>query len=229
MLLHPRLFALPIASYSGQRRSDNSGARTVKSDASVTFWIDQLKAGKADAAQPLWERYFTQLVRLARGRMPGASRAAADEEDVAISAFHSFCLAAENGRFPKLQDRDDLWKLLVTITERKAFNQVRDERRLKRGGGQVVHEATLRGGDGSFHSPGLTGFAGPDPTPEFAAEIAEQFRRLLERLGDETLRNLAVLKMEGFSNEEIAGRLEMALRSVERKLGLIRKIWEGEE
>lgn len=198
----------------------------MESSPSVSFWIDQLKAGQPAAAQPLWERYFAQLVHLARGRLQGASRAVADEEDVALSAFHSFCLAAENGRFPRLQDRDDLWKLLVTITERKASNQVRDAKRLKRGGGQVVHEATLAGDLQASASHGLEGFAGPDPTPDFAAQVAEQCRLLLQNLADDALRQIAILKMEGYSNEEIADRQQIALRSVERKLALIRKIWE---
>src|SRR5262245_41964796 len=123
------------------------------SDASVTFWIDQLKAGAQEAAEPLWNRYFQQLVRLAYQRLHGASRAVADEEDVALSAFQSFCRAAEQGRFPKLNDRDDLWKLLVVITERKSLNLVRDQRRLKRGGGKVLQEPA--GADASGEAHGL--------------------------------------------------------------------------
>ena len=49
-------------------------------------------------------------------------RRAADEEDVALSAFDSFCRGAEQGRFPQLDGRDDLWHLLVVITVRKKPN-----------------------------------------------------------------------------------------------------------
>src|SRR5690349_4606330 len=91
---------------------------------SVTRWIGSLKAGDADAAQRLWERYFGALVRLAYARLRGAPRAAADEEDAALSAFDSFCRGAARGRYPRLDDRDDLWRLLVVITERKALDQI---------------------------------------------------------------------------------------------------------
>src|SRR5205823_639553 len=100
-------------------------------------------------------------------------RRAADEEDVALSAFASFCRAAEAGHFPQLADRDDLWRLLVTVTERKALNLVRDERRLKRGGGAVQGESALHGPDDSTPR-GLDNVAGREPSPEFAAQVAEE-------------------------------------------------------
>src|SRR5919198_391675 len=104
-------------------------------EGSVTRWLGPLLAGDPAAAQQLWERYFRRLVGLARTKLRGAPRRAADEEDVALSAFDSFCRHAERGRFPQLDDRHDLWRLLVTITARKALYLIRDEHRLKRGGG----------------------------------------------------------------------------------------------
>jgi hypothetical protein len=91
----------------------------MSSEHSVTHWIDQLKAGDQAAAQKLWEGYFHRLVRLARTKLQGAPKRAADEEDVALSAFDSFCQGVERGRFPQLADRDDLWRLLVTLTDGK--------------------------------------------------------------------------------------------------------------
>jgi hypothetical protein len=116
---------------------------------SVTRWIGDLKAGGDHAARPLWDRYFAQLVRLARDRLRSARRpgADADEEDAALSAFDSFCRAAARGRFPDLADRDDLWRLLVVITARKAVDQAQRRRARKRGGGRLVGEADLGGHD----------------------------------------------------------------------------------
>lgn len=193
-------------------------------DDSVSAWIDQLKAGEAEAAQPLWERYFARLVGLARKKLQGTARTAADEEDAALSAFHSFCRAVDAGRFPLLRDREDLWRLLVLLTERKASNQARDERRLKRGGGKVLDEAGWVG-DGVGNGPDQV--PGREPTPDFAAQVAEECQRLLKLLDDDLLRALAVGKMEGCTNPELAARHGLALRTVERKLGLIRKIWEA--
>src|SRR5262245_21852756 len=106
----------------------------MSSTGTVSQWLDQLKAGDRAGVQKLWERYFRQLVGLARGKLAGAPRRAADEEDVALSAFDSFCRAAERGRFPRLEDRDDLWRLLAVLTERKAIGLRRREGRAKRGG-----------------------------------------------------------------------------------------------
>jgi hypothetical protein len=82
----------------------------VSTAGSVTRWLEQLKAGEQAAVQQLWTRYYARLVRLAREKLGAAPRQAADEEDVALSAFDSFCRAAEAGRFPRLLDRDDLWR-----------------------------------------------------------------------------------------------------------------------
>src|SRR5438309_11105997 len=104
---------------------------------SVTLWLRSLEAGDREAAEKLWRHFFDDLVRLARARLRAAPRAVADEEDAALSAFDSFCRGAAQGRYPRLDDRDDLWRLLVVITERKAFDQARRERRQKRGGGRA--------------------------------------------------------------------------------------------
>jgi DNA-directed RNA polymerase specialized sigma24 family protein len=196
-------------------------------DESVTYWISQLQNGDAAAAQRLWERYFQRLVGLARAKLSGHPRRAADEEDVALSVFRCLCEGAARGRFPYLDDRDDLWRLLFTLTERKASNLARDERRLKRGGGAVLGAGELlRPGDSA--AAGLDQVAGREPTPEFAAEIAEEYHLLLGRLGDAELQSIAVWKMEGDTAPEIAVRLGVALSTVERRLRLIRQIWESE-
>ena len=189
-------------------------------DGTVTVWLRKLKAGDPDAAQPLWEGYFVRLVRLARIRLRAVPHAISDGEDVALSAFDSFCHGVALGRFPKLDDRDDLWRLLFVITARKARDQVRYETRPVRGGGKVA-PASVVGGEVDL----LAATAGRGPTPEFAAEVADECRRLLAALPDEQLRQLAVWKMEGFTNAEIAEKWGRAVPTVERKLALIRKAW----
>ena len=197
---------------------------------SVTQWIDRLKAGDPDAAQKLWERYFRRLVGLAKKKLRTAPRRAADEEDVALSAFDSFCRGAEQGHFPQLHDRLDLWQLLVLLTARKAVDLAQHERRQKRGGGAVLDEAALPGPKGSSaQTAGFEQIEGPEPTPAFAAQVAEEYSRLLDRLDSPELRTVAMRKVEGYGNEEIAEQLGCGLRTVERRLRLIRSVWEQEE
>jgi DNA-directed RNA polymerase specialized sigma24 family protein len=194
---------------------------------SVTHWLGELRAGDREAAQPLWDRYFQRLVVLARGRLHSMHVATdADEEDAALSAFNSFCAGVERGRFPQLADRDNLWRLLVTITKRKALDQANRQRRQKRGGGRLRNEADLVGGSTTSPRMGLEQLVGEEPTPEFAALVAEEYRNRLEALEDETLRQIASWKLEGYTNEEIAARMGCALRTVANKLKLIRLRWE---
>ena len=182
---------------------------------SVTGWLARLRAGDEAAAQPLWERYFHRLVALARARLRGACRAAADEEDVALSAFDYLFRGVTEGRFPQLHDRHDLWRLLVVITANKALDRLRHQRRQKR------RAAAAETAD-------LERVLGPEPSPEFAAEVADEYRRLLQLLGDPELETVAVLRTEGYTVAEIAARLGYVTRTVERKLQLIRSIWSEE-
>ena len=194
----------------------------MRSSGSITHWIGQLKAGEPDAAQKLWEGYFQKMVELARHKLQGMPRRAADEEDVALSAFNSFCLGAGRGRFPQLGDRNSLWPLLVAITANKAVDLLRHERRLKRGGSPAAEAGR------ATPQAELDQVLGREPTPEFALQVAEECQRLLDRLGDEGLRSVALWKMEGYTVEEIAARLGCVPRTVERKLRAIRELW-GEE
>ena len=201
----------------------------MSSEGSVTHWIDQLKSGDPAPAERLWARYFERLVGLARAQLRGAPRRAADEEDVALSAFDSFCRCMEHGRFAELVNRDSLWRLLVTITLRKARDLRRHASQQKRGGGKVLGESELRDTvDCAGTKAGLEQVVGREPNPDLAVQVAEECRWLLSRLGDATLQSLALLKMEGYTNDEAAARLGCGLRSVERKLRLIRKIWAKE-
>jgi DNA-directed RNA polymerase specialized sigma24 family protein len=196
-------------------------------EGSVTRWIGHLKGGDPHAASHLWQRYFHRIVALARTRFGHAPRAVADEEDAALSAFRNLCEGAAQGRFDQLHDRDDLWRLLAIITARKAADLRKQQGRLKRGGGKVLRATELGvGGLSGSPSQGFEQLASGDPTPEFAAIMAEEFHRRLGALDDE-LRQVALLRLEGHSNDEIADRLGCARRTVARRLEQIRDAWAG--
>jgi RNA polymerase sigma factor (sigma-70 family) len=192
-------------------------------DKSLTVLVERLMAGDTSAAQPLWESCYPRLIKLARKHLRGVPRRAADEDDVVLSAFDSFCRGAFQGRFPRLDDRDALWGLLVTITVRKAADLANHARRKKRGGGDVRGDSVVA--NSTSHGPGMDAFPSKVAAPELAAELAEEFERLLGRLtGHAHLREIALLKMEGHTNEEVAARLGCAAVTVERRLSKIRKI-----
>lgn len=194
---------------------------------SVTTWVQQLREGDKDLpVHKLWERYFERLVHLARAKLGNRPRPVAGAEDVALSAFDSFCRGAMTGKFPDLNDRDNLWRVLVVITARKAYQVRLRNSRKKRGGNTVLNEADLIT-DGNAIALEL--FIATEPTPEFAAQAAEQYDHLLALLPSDELRSIAQWKMEGFTNEEIAVRLGCVVRSVERRLRTIRLCWEGSD
>jgi RNA polymerase sigma factor (sigma-70 family) len=163
------------------------------------------------------------LVALARKKLRYA-RSAADEEDVVQNAFHSFFRAVGEGRYPHLDDRDSLWRLLVVITANKALKQITSEQRQKRGGSSTPGAAAAARIDLSDEAD----LADGKPTPEFAAQVADEYQRLLDQLGDDTLRQVAIWKMEGYGNDEIANKLGCSRRTVARKLEAIRVLWSQE-
>jgi DNA-directed RNA polymerase specialized sigma24 family protein len=192
---------------------------------SVTRWIGHLKEADPQAAHHLWDRYFHRLVALARAKLGQTPTGAANEEDAALSAFYNLCDGAAQGRFDRLESRDDLWQLLVVITTRKAVDLKKRQRRLKRGGGRVVVGSDVGNGPDEGHD-GLAQVAATGPTPELAAMLAEEYQRRLHNLGDDSLRRVAQLRLDGHTNDEIAELLGCARRTVARKLEAIRAAWE---
>lgn len=193
------------------------------SERSVSLWIEQLKQGHSDGARALHRDVYEQLVRLARRRLGAKELRWADEEDVALSAFDSFCAGAAQGKFPKLENRDDLWKILVNITSRKAGDYLKHNRRRKRGDGLVRGDSVFISPDGS-----VGGFENaPDSAqpPDLQVVVVEECRRLLESLEDESLQQIAVWKMEGYKDVEIAEKLGCVPRTIARKLERIREKW----
>ncbi len=197
---------------------------------SVTRLLDQLRSSdrevRDEAARQIWGRYFPQLLDLARRNLHPRIRAREDEEDVLQNMYRSFCTRQRRGQF-ELGDRNDLWRLLVTMTLRKAKKVAAKHRR---GGRNVFRDQSPRAGTGDDASAGgdwaLEAMEAAEPTPAEAAVLNEELHRRLSAL-PEPLRQVALWKLEGYTNDEIAApeRLNCTERTVERKLQLIRKAW----
>ena len=184
----------------------------------VSHWIHLIKQGDSVAANRIWKLYFDRLVRAVRRRLYGQNRATSDEEDIVLSVFDSFYAAVEQGRFPDLADRDDLWRLLLTMSARKVVDKRRHDQRQRRGGNVAIHSL-----DGGQQELVLFEAIGSEPSPEMVLMMQESVEQLFSHLGVGQLRDLAGAKLEGYSNAEIAERLGCSERTIERRLHLIRE------
>jgi len=195
-------------------------------EGSVTRLIQFLRSDDAAerdlAARLIWSRYFRDLLELARNNLNKRVRRREDEEDVLQSMYKSFCLRQQRGEFD-LASRDALWKLLVTITLRKARNAAKKQMREKR---DVGRERTIAEQDeGESAQWALEQMDAAGPSPAEAAVLNEALERRLEALADPELRQIALLRLEGYTNREIADQFDCTERSIERRMERIRNKW----
>jgi RNA polymerase sigma factor (sigma-70 family) len=179
---------------------------------SITRLIRAAEEDRDSAVGPLLAAYFDRLVRLARQRLQNMPGMAGYDEDLALRSFYSVYRRVRDPARPlRLSGRDDLWRLLATRTISRAIDLIRKHRPQEAPGAHDVEGLLAR-----------------EPTPEDAAEIADECRRLLDLLDEPQLRQIALWKVEGYTNEEIAARLRCVPRTIERKVRRIRVLWKHE-
>ncbi len=187
----------------------------------MTAWVQQLRAGSEHAARKLWEHYFPEMVRTAERRL-ATSFGAFDAEDVALSAFNVFCRAIKEGRYERLSRGTGLWSLLAVTTLRKASDRIKVEGAARRGGGRKGPRLTQQQGVNLDSVPASLS------DPQFLAIMAEECRRLLNLLDDDELERVALWRMDGYTDSEIAARLGYSRRTIQRMVTVIRTRWMRE-
>jgi RNA polymerase sigma factor (sigma-70 family) len=179
---------------------------------SITGLIRAVQDGSSSAVRPLLSVYFGRLVRLARKRLRNLPGLGGYDEDLALRSFHSICRRLRDpARSLDLAGRDDLWRLLATRTISRAIDLIRRHRPAKALGDDDLARLPTR-----------------EPTPDEAALLADECRRLLDSLNEPELRQIALWKVEGYTHEEIAVRLDCVPRTIERKVSRIRLLWKHE-
>ena len=195
------------------------------SDDPITLWIDQLRQGDDLAARDLWNHFFRRLHELAWHKLRLTTRPVYSEEDAAQSAFHSVCAGIVAGRFPDLQDRDSLWRLMLVITAQKVANRHRYDQQQRRDVRRNSSDSIFTDSRQNLDARAMTA-ASREPTPEFAAEFVDICECLFRSLEDSTLKEIAGLKLEGYTDSEIADRLNCSRRTVQRRITIIRRHWQ---
>ncbi len=193
---------------------------------SVTHWIADLKKNEdTDAQRKIWERFVDRLVRFANRKLQHSTCRVVDADDIANMAFANFFQKSPED-FEQLVNRNDLWQILVVMAERRVIDQIRKESSRKHGGGRVVTESMIQD-NGDERQSGLDGLAGNTIPPDFDLMLLEEAEGRLNSLPDEDLRQVAVERMQGLRNREIADKMSISLRSVERKVSEIRDIFRS--
>ena len=185
-----------------------------ETEIAVTRWANDLREGNSAAADSLWEYLEPRLINLGKRQMQSISKACSDEEDLAQSAFYALCSSIQDGRYQDLADRDEIWKLLVTIALNKFRKRIRHQTAQRRGGKMQQKEF-----DTLLNSEANT------LTAEQSTLLKEECERLLDVLGNDEFRKVALLKVEGYTNNEIANALQCTRRTVQRRLEFIRTVW----
>lgn len=184
----------------------------MQSEHSVTSWIAAVRTGDAMAAEQLWTRYFRQLMLQARLRMSNVSKSSYDEEDAALSTFQVLCKKLNEGQYASIADRQELWQLMLRVLIRKIGRRVKYQTAAKR-----------CPTDNQASAVSIDQIAAPT-----SQEISQECYDLISSLNDPNLERVALLKFEGYSNEEIAVQLQRTRRTIQRMLNLIRDLWEEE-
>lgn len=198
-------------------------------DASVTRLYLELREGREEAATDLWQLCCRALVREARKQLGPNERRASDEEDIALAVFHELCQGVSDGRLSEDLRRDDLTKLLRHFTRQETLDQRRHAQRAKRGGGFVRGESVFAfRSSGDPNHDGFHAVPSRESSPELIVQLDDQLQRLLAALDDDRLREVALSVLAGDSRSETATKLGLSLRSVERKVALIRDAWQTE-
>ena len=198
-------------------------------EGSVTRCIARFKAGDQGAFDTIWAHYFPALVKVARHMLGARSRGGAvDEEDIVQNALLSVCQGLpRNASYADVDSRQTLWPILVAITKYKVTDHFRREGAQKRGGGRVYNELSPgETGSRSTSDPRLSNLLADEaPTADDIVAMSEQLAHLMELLPKDDLRQIAQLHIEGWKNGDIADKLGISIRGVERKLALIRDTW----
>jgi DNA-directed RNA polymerase specialized sigma24 family protein len=178
-------------------------------------------------AEAIWAEFFPRMLKLAKVKLGGMQLRTFDEEDVALSAMNSFFRGKNDGRFERLDSRDEMWRLLATITVRKVTAQRRKAMADKRGAGAIRGESIFfnpANADSSMIA-GLGNFSDDRLLPDTTEELLKNCEHLLEKLDDEKLRRTAIMRLEGFSNQEISDELGCSVARTKQRLQRIRELW----
>lgn len=195
-------------------------------DDPISVWITELRAANDDAATGLWNHFVQRLSESAKQMLAPCTKRVYDEDDAVVSAFNSVFQGITAGRYPHLNDRDSLWRVLLVVTSRKVTHRHRHDRQQKRKIYDTMFDSVFTNSADDAFGGGVQQLPCREPTPEFTAVFAETLEQLLIGLSDPKLQKVATLRLDGHTDSEIAARMGCARSTIQRHLEMIRRCWQ---
>ena len=197
------------------------------SENSITRILTSTQAVDEAGAEAIWNEFLPRLLAVIESRLRDMPKRVVDRDDIAQNAMHSLFKGLQGQQFESVSNCDELWRLLVTITVRKVNRQRRRSLAAKRGGGKVRGESVFENENNAY---GINQILDANSLPQSAEEILQTYREMLPTITDEASVQTLLLRMEGYSNAEIADRLKCSVSRVEQRMAKIRRTWiaEGE-
>jgi RNA polymerase sigma factor (sigma-70 family) len=197
-------------------------------DHEITMFLKNSRGIGEDGANAIWESYFPKLMRVIENKLRNSPKRAVDSEDIAQNAMLSLFRGLQENKFDSVANRDELWALLVTITARKVTRERRRSLAKKRGEGTTRGESVFISAGSVDDNYGINQILDENQMPDSADRVLETYEKLLPEIGDEKTLNTIMLRMEGYTNREIAEKMECSVSRVEQRISKIRKAWQSE-
>jgi hypothetical protein len=213
--------------------------KKASSDQPVADWLWSLKAYSRScsysqcAARAAYQDFLDRLIGLARARLACYGRSTPGERSETYDGSRRLLEGIRMDRLVSVDDEQDLWLILMVQADRAMVERARQR--------DASHDET-GGGAGQYHlhwQADATGskIVGPEPTLTFAAQILEEIESSLNRLDEASqptgqvdaghLKTIAVMRLQRYTNREIAHALGCVERTVDRRIAIVKRIWES--
>jgi RNA polymerase sigma factor (sigma-70 family) len=207
-------------------------------DGSTTIIVNKIAAGDRIALEEFVHRYNRKMVRMASRYMRRlrAHLVTCDAEDAVNDTLIKLYRRALEGELPCVESSIKFWKMFFSMLKVEIRGALDRDAATKRGGPGVRRSRSQRRpGDTPDDSPRLRrdgfrlDYLSVDeiysllPPRHDLALIQIEIEEFLQHLGDPITRRIATLKLESYTNEQIAELLEYNERTIERRLTFIRK------
>ena len=187
-------------------------------DPSFADLMARLRKGENQAAAQVFNRFASRLVALARKQLDPQMLQKVDPEDVMQSVFRSFFVRNAAGQLGEFETWDNLWGMLVIMTQRKCGRRIDYFRAARR---DVQLE--VRGQLSEEQSRSDWCISDNEPTPPEAAMLTETVERLMSSLQGRH-REILALSLQGYTAPEVSTQVGCTERTVYRVLDRV-KVW----